>query len=154
MTLIDRTDNANSVIAGRFNLPSIVAMLGEGSFDHPFDAPWETLLNSRPNCDLAIGLQTAWSHLTINFQEVATPAQLADTTTYLLTQHTSRAGFYEDGSFAPSVTKAITNELEKARSIVLGSQISTSLDRDDYERLSWEAWSKISLASSKTQYSK
>ena len=29
-------------------------------------------------------------------------------------------------------------------SIVLGSQISTSLDRDDYERWSWEAWSKMS----------
>lgn len=55
--------------------------------------------------------------------------------TYLLTQHMSRAEIYEDGYFAPSATNAITNELEKARHIALGlgSQISTSLDRDYYQ---------------------
>ena len=40
MPLVDRRDNANCAIAGLFNLkPSIVTMLGESSFDHPFGTP-------------------------------------------------------------------------------------------------------------------
>ena len=61
-------------------------------------------------------------HRKVEYFSTATPAQLADTTTYLLTQQTSRAGFDEDGSFAPSVKNAIINELEKGCSIVLGYQ--------------------------------
>lgn len=52
-------------------------MLGKGSCDHPFDAACETLLNSRSNWDLVIGLQAASS--TLNFQDVVTTAQLANT---------------------------------------------------------------------------
>ena len=84
--------------------------------------------------------------VTTKFQEVATPAQLAAVpTTYLLTQYVNRAGFYSDGSHAPSrITKAIKIELEKARSTDLGQRITRTLTRDDYEHWSWEGWSPMS----------
>ena len=145
MSLIDQRDNTDCLIPGRFNLPSITAMFGEGSLDHPFEAPWANLLTSRQHSNLATGLlQSAWSHLTINFQEFTTTEQLADPTTYLLTQDVNRAGFYSDGSYAPSITKAMTIELEKAGSIDLGQRITTTLTRDDYERWSWEGCSPMS----------
>ena len=50
-------------------------------------------------------------------------AQLVDTTTYLLTQHTS---WLEEGFMSMDLV-----ELEIARSVILGCHISTSLDRDD-----------------------
>ena len=48
MPLIDRKDDNDTdcLIPGWFNLPSITDMLGEGSFDHPFEVPWATLLTS------------------------------------------------------------------------------------------------------------
>jgi hypothetical protein len=69
--------------------------------------------------------------------------QLADST-LLLTQDVDRAGFYPSGTIAPSVTHAVTMELEKARAASLGVRITTALDNDQYERWSWEACSKMS----------
>ena len=80
----------------------------------PFAAPCETLLmNSRPESNIATGIQQAWSHLTFKFQKVVLPEQVVDTSKHLLTQPIARAGFYGDGSLAKSVTCAITIELEK-----------------------------------------
>jgi hypothetical protein len=57
-----------------------------------------------------------------------------DTSKHLLTQPVARAGFYEDGSMAKSMTSAITIELEKQRLMRMGSIVETSLGRDDYEK--------------------
>ena len=46
----------------------------------------------------------------------------------------AQAGFYTDGTVAASVTKEVTTELEKARIIHLGMQITTSLERKEYKR--------------------
>ena len=103
-------------------------MFGEGAFNFPFSLPWEGVLqNSRPNGDLATGLHQAWSHLTSKFQEVAAPEQVGDTSNYLIVQPVERAGFYEDGSMAESVTRALTEELEKQRSLNLGANIARTL---------------------------
>ena len=103
-----------------------------------------SLLNSRPNCDLAIWIANRLGPFNTQFRGGYNHGTVGrhDNLYTHTTHQTSRA--YEDGSFAPSVTKAITNELEKALSIILGLQISTSLERDDYEQWSWEAWLKIS----------
>ena len=138
------TDSKNCTIAGRLNIPSIVNHFGEGSFNHPLLSPWETLLSeSSPSNNLANGLSHAWSHLTTKFQEVTTNEQSTDVT-LLLMQDVSRVGCYSDGTVAPSVTKAITMELEQARSNHVGIQITNTLGRQEYERWSWEAWTKMS----------
>jgi len=86
--LINRTDG-NTVIPGRLNIPSLVAMLGEGSFTNSTSTtPWEHLLNTNmvgSNNNIAHGLRHAWTHLQTKFQDVATPAQL---TTNRLPTHT------------------------------------------------------------------
>jgi hypothetical protein len=54
MPLMDHTDATNCVIGGRLHIPAIVDLFGEGSFDHPFEAPWSNLLNmSGPTGNLA-----------------------------------------------------------------------------------------------------
>ena len=42
-----------------------------------------------------------------------------------------------------SITNVITAEIEAARSLALGCQIISSLDRKEYERWAWGAWSKV-----------
>ena len=138
MHLIDRTDNTNTTTPGRISLPSIIAHFGEGSFSHPIDAPWETLLaESGPSSNLANGLKASWTHLQSNFQEASTNDRANDDS-LLLTQDVSRAGFYKDGTFAPSITNAVTIELERSRKTALGTQISSSLNRREYERWAFE----------------
>ena len=61
-----------------------------------------------------------------------------------MTQDVTRAGFYADGTVAASVTMAITIEIERARMVKLGKTVTTDLGRRDYERWSWEAWTKMS----------
>ena len=144
--LINRTDG-NNVIPGRLNIPSLVAMLGEGSFNSTSTTPWEHLLNTDvvgSNNNIAHGLRHAWTHLKNKFQDVATPAQLTtNSSDYLLMQDVSRAGFYQDGSKPKSATAAITIELEKARMKALGKRIDQSLPQDHYERASFESHQKI-----------
>ena len=57
----------------------------------------------------------------------------------------NNAGFNRDGSCPQSITNVITAEIEAARSLALalGCQIISSLDRKEYERWAWEAWSKV-----------
>jgi hypothetical protein len=87
-------------------------MLGKDSFHHPPTSPWETLLSvARPTLNLKIGLQYTWLHLTQNFQDVATTLKTLDKNP-LLSQSVKRVGFYGDGSHAPSVTNALTLEME------------------------------------------
>ena len=91
MPLIDGTNKDNCAIEGRLNISAIANLLGEGSFDHPLTAHWETLLTtSSPSSNLANGLQYAWSHLTNTFQGVALQEQLTDK----LTHDTTRSGSY------------------------------------------------------------
>ena len=145
--LIDRMDDSGNRIAGRLHTPAIATLFGEGSFNHPFTAPWATLLaNSRPGSNIATGLQQAWSHLTLKFQEVVLPEQVIDSTKHLLTQPVARAGFYEDGTMAKSVTSAITIELEKQRLVRMSSIVESSLGRDDYEKWAWDGCSNLSAA--------
>ena len=128
---MDRRDKTNHTLPGRLlHITPITDLFGEGSFDHPFEAPWATLITNSGN--LSTGLQQAWSHLQTSFQEVATAGQEAA----LLTQDVSRAGFYVDRAVAPSVTKALTVELEleKARAKSVGAKINSQLQRGDYER--------------------
>ena len=114
MHMMDRVDKGGNVIRGRFDTQPVRNLFGEGAFDFPFSAPWEGVLrNSRPDGDIATGIHQAWSHLNSKFQEVASPEQVDDTSTFLITQPVERAGFYEDGSMAASVTHAVTEELEK-----------------------------------------
>ena len=39
LSLMDRTDNNNSHVAGRLNIPALTNLFGEGSFNHPLDKP-------------------------------------------------------------------------------------------------------------------
>jgi hypothetical protein len=56
--LIDRMDDSGNRIAGGLHIPAITNLFGEGSFNYPFTAPYETLLaNSRPGINIATGLQ-------------------------------------------------------------------------------------------------
>ena len=61
---------------------------------------------------LASELTTAWSHPITLFQVVAKNDQVTDQT-LLLSQPTERADFYANGRVEDSVTKAITDELER-----------------------------------------
>ena len=76
-------------------------------------------------------------------QGVAEADKLNDTN-LLLTQEVERAGIYSNGTIAGSVTDAVTRELESARSKRLGKRIESELERTDYERWAWEAWTKMS----------
>ena len=117
-------------------------MLGEGSFDFPLESPWEQMLNnSRSNHSIANGIEQAWSHLQINFQEV-TDAAARDNNDLLVNQPVEQIGFRSNGTIPKSVTREITMEIESARSTCLGKMIINSLDNDDYERWSWEGWNK------------
>ena len=143
--LINRTDG-NNVIPGRLNIPSLVNMLGEGSFNSTSTNPWEHLLNTNvvgSNNNVANGLRYAWTHLQNNFQLNATPDQL-NNSDYLLTQDVLRAGFYHDGSKPKSATAALTIELERARMKSLRQTIESSLPQGHYERASFESWQNIS----------
>ena len=73
-----------------------------------------------------------------------TPEQAADTASFLITQPIERAGFYEDGSMAASVTYAVTEELEKQRMMRLGDKIERTIGRGEYEKCAWNGWTKIS----------
>ena len=58
---------------------------------------------------LACGLQFAWTHLQIHFQEVALADQMTNES-LLLAQNVSRAGVYADGTMAVLVTNTVTVE--------------------------------------------
>ena len=100
------------------------------------------LNNSRPNHNIANGIQQAWSHLQFNFQEVANAAA-HDDDSLLVNQPVQQAGFRSNGAIPKSVTREITMEIESARSTYLGKKIINNLDNDDYERWAWEGWNKI-----------
>ena len=61
----------------------------------------------------------------------------------MIVQPVERAGFYEDGSMALSVTHALTEELEKQRSLNLGANIVRTLGREDYEKWSWDGCTRM-----------
>ena len=86
------------------------------------------------------------NHVTLKFQEVVLPAQVIDASKHLLTQPIVRAGFYEDGSMAKSVTSAITINLEKQRLMRMGTIVESSLGRDKYEKLTSDGCSDLSTA--------
>ena len=131
MHLTDRVDKGGNVIRGRFNTQPVKNLFGEGAFDFPFNSPWEGVLrNSRPDSNIATGIHQAWSHLNSKFQEVASPEQMGDTASFLITQPVERVGFYEDGSMAASVTHAVTEELEKRRIVCLGEKIEATIERE------------------------
>ena len=109
--------------------------------------PWESLLNhSRPDGNIATGIQQAWSHLTTNFQEVVLTEQRIDTSKCLLARPVTGAGFHADGTMPGSVTNTVTVELEKQRSMHLGAIVASSLNRNDYEHWSWDGCTKMSAA--------
>ena len=54
------------------------------------------------------------------------------------------AGFSKDEELNYSVTKALTKELEGARSNKLGEKIVGEFERTHFERWAWEAWNKTS----------
>ena len=61
-----------------------------------------------------------------------------------MNQDLKNAGFSHQGQLHQSVTKELTKELEKARSHSLGERIIGELERDHFERWSWEAWGRTS----------
>ena len=141
--LLDRRDAHNNILQGRLHLPSIANLFGTESFHHPITNPWEHMLtNINYTSNLPNGIQQTWSHLQLTFQEVATPVA-RDNRSLLINQPMANAGFYDDGSSPGSITNVITSEIESARSTALEQQITSALSRKNYERWSWEAWSKI-----------
>ena len=134
--LFDRKDDRGNAIGGRLPIPGLVRLFRKNSFDSPTEDPWKHLTrhSERHHC-LSNGLQCAWSHLKISFQEVATSEQKRDDS-LLLNQKAKNAGFLKKGALSHSVTKALTKELESARSIDLGKKLIGSLDRTHYKRWS------------------
>ncbi len=143
--LIDQKDLERNPIPGCLHIPAVVNMLGKDSFHHPPTFPWETLLSvARPSSNLKSRLQQyGWLHLTQNFQDVVTALQTSDKN-LLLSQSVQCAGFYAGGTHAPSVTNALTLEVETCRSHHLEERITAMLDHGKYERWAWEAWTKMS----------
>jgi hypothetical protein len=144
LPLIDQKNQEGNTIPGCLHIPTVVNMLGEDSFHHPPTSPWETLLSAaRPRSNLKSGLQYTWLHLTQNFKDVTTAVKTLDKN-LLLSQSVERAGFYADGTHAPSVTNALTLEMETRRSRHLGERITAILNCGKYEHWAWEAWTKMS----------
>ena len=79
-----------------------------------------------------------------NFQNVK--SQEINTEKFLLEQPLHNAGRYGDGSVPKSVTHAATMELESHshRALHLGKQIKDTLDRTNYSRQAFEAWTSTS----------
>jgi hypothetical protein len=124
LPLIVRKDQEGNTIPGRLHMPTVVNMLGKDSIYHPPTSPWETLLSAaRPTSNLKSGLQYTWLHLTQNFQDVATALKTLDKN-LLLSQSVERARFNADGTHAPSVTNALTLEMETQWSCCLGRDTS------------------------------
>lgn len=140
--LIDKTDEHGNVSRGRFNLPSIVQMLGADSFSPENEEPWKHLFETKPDSSIARGIDTAWSHLTHNFQNVK--SHEINTEKFLLEQTLYKAGRYGDGTLPKSATHATTMELESHRALHLGKQIKSNLPRTDYGRQAFEAWTSTS----------
>ena len=83
-------------------------------------------------------------HLQTNFQESSSLARQNDES-LLLNQDITQAGFRKDGTYPKSITKAVTAELEYSRSEQLGDHIRNTLHRRDYERWSWESWTRMNI---------
>jgi hypothetical protein len=144
LPLIDWMDQDGNTVPGRLHIPAVVNMFGKDSFDHLSASPWEMLLSAaRPLSNLKDGPQYTWLHLTQNFHNVATALETSDKN-LLLSQSVQRAGFYANGSHAPSVTNMLTLEIEKRQSCCVGEWISATLDCCKYEHWAWEAWTKMS----------
>ena len=79
-----------------------------------------------------------------NFQDVVHTGANIDTSNYLLRQEVGAAGFYRDGTIAGSVTNVLLMELEKCRGRQLSLDFKTTLDKEDYERWSFDGWNKMS----------
>ena len=62
--LIDCKAADQTTIPGRKNIPAIVTLFGQNSFDHPLTAPWDTLIGTRQDSsNIANGLLChAWNH--------------------------------------------------------------------------------------------
>jgi len=145
LPLLDRCDSSGARLKGRLHINPVVNLLGEKSFDHPSQQPWAHLIStSRSGANIDSGLQHAWSHLTSNFQDVEKAATNIDTSNYILRREVGAAGFYGDGSIAGLVTNALSTELERCRGKHLSMEVRSSLDKDDYERWSFEGWNKMS----------
>ena len=75
--LLDRSTHSGATKPGRLHTPGILRMLGEGSFNPPPDdttpsTPWTTLLSHCHHSAIATGLQTSWSAITTEFNNLST----------------------------------------------------------------------------------
>ena len=76
---------------------------------------------------------TAWTSISPSIAAILHHEDL------LVNQPVQQVGFRSNRTIPKSVTREITMEIESARSTCLGKMI----DNDNYERWSWEGWSKI-----------
>jgi hypothetical protein len=112
LPLIDWKDQDGDTVPGCLQIPVVVKMCGEDSFDHPSVSPWKTLLSAaRLLLNLKNRLQFIWLHVTLLFQAVATALETSDKN-LLLSQSVHRAGFDTDGSHASLVSNTLTLEKE------------------------------------------
>ena len=145
---IDQLGNTWNRITGRLHTPAIINLFGEGSFTYlplhitvgeptRHHQTWEQHFHDN---------KTDWSHLKLKFQENILPEQVTDTSTHLLTQTVTRAGFYNDGSMLRSAINTITIELKELRSMRVCTVVESSLRRDDYGKWAWDGYSAMNAA--------
>ena len=78
------------------------------------------LNKSRPDVNIATGIQQAWSHSPLQFQEIILSEQVIDTYKYLPIQPDTISGFYEDGSMTGSVTNTVKITLRRHMPMHMG----------------------------------
>ncbi|KAL9183104.1 hypothetical protein ACHAXT_004891 [Thalassiosira profunda] len=141
LPLLDRRDSRNNVLKGRLHVAPILDLFGEGSFDHPLEAPWARLLSSsNQSGNLVSGLRQTWSHLSSSFQGVATRSSWRDES-LLLNQDIGRG--HPRGRSSPAIGDLRCHSGWNGRARHLGERIAAERNRRHFERWSWDGWSKL-----------
>ena len=78
----DGSDPASVTIPGIFNHPSLIDLLGAGSFDEGSATPWSVLL-SHDTCSLAQSLRSAYEHILLEVNSFAVNVPVQDSSILL-----------------------------------------------------------------------
>ena len=109
-TLIHSTDQNGNCKRGRAHIPSIVNMLGEGSFDVGTETKWEKLLE-RVDCPFAESLRYVHDATKAKAIKLGTDAN----SKLICNQPLHSFGFDHEGKRPASSTHAISKEMDEGR---------------------------------------
>jgi len=125
LPMLNRTTAKGETKVGILNVPSVIALLGAGSFYEGKEATRWTRLLSHEGLALAADLRDAWGQLQAQYAA----AGAAPSTPTLLTQLIDGAGSLSEQPVTNKLTRALTASVEEARylqldhEMVLGSDV-------------------------------